>query len=239
MEVKYSLASYFVTLTYDDDHTDGNVWKRDCQLFFKRFRKIYTGKFKYFLCSEYGETTFRPHYHLHLFFCDLITKEQCYDYLKKAWMLDGKPLGQIQIGNTEEGSIWYTTKNHITKNDVPDGLNPCFNLMSKRPAIGSDYVDRMKTYHNSKGRLNRIFGTTCNGYKVALPRYYKEKLYSKLILQLHYAKTLQEHSELISYDDWKKSNPKRSHEDYSRMLIELKVNYERLLKKESKQARKL
>lgn len=237
VEARYSLASYFITLTYDELHCDGNVHKEDIQKFFKRYRKIYKGDFKYFLCAEYGERTYRPHYHLHLFFKDAVQIGDVYDDVSKAWKLDGKKIGNVDIGITESGSIWYTTKNHITKNDVPDGLNPCFNLMSKRPAIGSDYVEKMKLWHKSD--YNRVYATTDDGYKMALPRYYKDKLYNKLILQLHNAKMAKNITELVPMEDWLRANKRATTKDYFIYLSSVYENYNRLLKKESKQNRKL
>lgn len=74
-------SALFVTLTYDDDHVpfvrchDGvmrhNLDPRDPQLFIKRLRKFYDTRFdrklRFYLCGEYGSTTFRPHYHMILF----------------------------------------------------------------------------------------------------------------------------------------------------------------------------
>ena len=69
---------YFVTLTYSDDtlpidvftdsfgakHIIPYVCKRDCQNFFKRLRKRFeNSEIRYYLVSEYGPTTLRPHYH--------------------------------------------------------------------------------------------------------------------------------------------------------------------------------
>ena len=58
-EWKYT---YFVTLTYDDNHVK-DLNKRDLQLFLKRFRKKTGFEMKYYITGEYGEMTFRPHYH--------------------------------------------------------------------------------------------------------------------------------------------------------------------------------
>lgn len=77
--------SWFVTLTYDDEHVPEieflkdvdsetgelldsgrllTLCKRDLQLFNKRLRKHFCDdKIRFFACGEYGETTARPHYH--------------------------------------------------------------------------------------------------------------------------------------------------------------------------------
>jgi len=60
----------FATLTYDDEHLPKNssLDKRDLQKFFKRLRKKYEPKkIRYYACAEYGEKSFRPHYHAAIF----------------------------------------------------------------------------------------------------------------------------------------------------------------------------
>lgn len=85
-ESKYWTYCYFLTLTYNQDtvpmsveKTSGEVsltvHKKDVQDWLKRFRTAYFRKYgenidmKYFITSEYGPRTQRPHYHC-LFFCD-------------------------------------------------------------------------------------------------------------------------------------------------------------------------
>jgi hypothetical protein len=71
-------ASCFITLTYTDENLPNGgsleLSKRDVQLFVKRLRKRLAkelgsdlGKFRYYICGEYGPTTGRPHYHGILF----------------------------------------------------------------------------------------------------------------------------------------------------------------------------
>lgn len=88
LEMQDHEQSYFVTLTYDDEHvpmvapfsridtgetdiTSYTLRKRDFQLFMKRLRKAYGEKYdnriRYFACGEYGPSTLRPHYHSIMF----------------------------------------------------------------------------------------------------------------------------------------------------------------------------
>lgn len=66
-------VSCFITLTYDDDHIpeNGSLDYKAVADFWKRVRKHYYGNkkgaLKYYLCGEYGPTTFRPHYHAAVF----------------------------------------------------------------------------------------------------------------------------------------------------------------------------
>ena len=82
LELETSGSAVFVTLTYDNDHatcckTDeyGNdmfytLVKKDFQDFMKRLRgsSLVNGKkLRFYAAGEYGDNTFRPHYHAILF----------------------------------------------------------------------------------------------------------------------------------------------------------------------------
>ena len=58
--------SYFVTLTYDDDHLKTfSLVPEDLTNFFKRLRNY--KKIRYYACGEYGDKNGRPHYHAIIF----------------------------------------------------------------------------------------------------------------------------------------------------------------------------
>ena len=83
LELQYHESSYFVTLTYDDEHVpvtyysenvDGEARSgltlraRDLQLFMKRLRKEHSyERLRFFACGEYGSNSYRPHYHAIIF----------------------------------------------------------------------------------------------------------------------------------------------------------------------------
>lgn len=77
LEAQEYESNYFITLTYDDEHLpitkEGvpTLKKRDLQLFWKRLRIWCKRNGKpsprYFATGEYGDETFRPHYHVILF----------------------------------------------------------------------------------------------------------------------------------------------------------------------------
>ena len=69
-EMQLHSENTFITLTYDDEHlpNDYSLQKHHLQKFFKRLRRaIEPKKISYFACGEYGETTWRPHYHAIVF----------------------------------------------------------------------------------------------------------------------------------------------------------------------------
>lgn len=90
LEASQHKNSYFITLTYDDDHVPtvehvdsetgliselGNLKKKDLSNFIKMLRQKLDaedkGKIRFFGCGEYGENTARPHFHLIVFGLDL------------------------------------------------------------------------------------------------------------------------------------------------------------------------
>lgn len=85
LEQQYHDYSYFVTLTYDDDHLptseyitdDGEILENatlvpsDLSKFLKALRQAYAKKYdnklRFFGCGEYGSETLRPHFHVIIF----------------------------------------------------------------------------------------------------------------------------------------------------------------------------
>lgn len=67
LEAKQHTQNCVLTLTYADEG-DGELHKRDYQLFMKRLRKRLKGlKIKYFVSGEYGSLRGRPHFHIPIF----------------------------------------------------------------------------------------------------------------------------------------------------------------------------
>lgn len=182
-EYEYSTNfSYFVTLTYDDSYlmfTPGDnftypcVDKRDCQLFIKRLRsRLPEYNIRYFLISEYGETTYRPHYHLLLFNLPFRNAEECRKVLEAVWQL-----GNVDVGCITDASINYCSK-YCIKNFDSDSSGvslKTFLLCSRNPCIGYEYVKRMKSYHLHNFNQNLILP---DGYKASIPRLLYNKIFN-------------------------------------------------------------
>lgn len=163
-------SALFVTLTYSDENLTYSrnfptLVKRDVQLFFKRFRKAHKKAIKYYIVGEYGTRTLRPHYHA------IIFGLSASDY---NTLVDNWGLGNITVSELNIRRLVYTTKFHINKGSYPTGTVPPFSLMSK--GIGLSYVDKMISYHNNDP--GKVYYTLYN-FKKPLPRYYKQKLYSR------------------------------------------------------------
>lgn len=200
-EAKTAYYSLFVTLTYSDEFlpADG-VNKEDVQAFLARLRdrlrKKYEITVRYYIVSEYGPETFRPHYHGLFFFNGYVPDAS--DILS-SW---GK--GFCYLGTVESRTIQYVSSYHITKGGFPRGFNKPFCLMSRRPGIGDSYIrDRsVIRYH-----LPRISGFDSKpvfsvpvegGIHCHMPRFYRDKLFTKKELE-DYRRELQIKQETILY----------------------------------------
>lgn len=66
LEARTHVWSWFVTLTYADEHlpADLSVSRRELQLFLKKLRRNCATKVRFYAVGEYGGLTARPHYHL-------------------------------------------------------------------------------------------------------------------------------------------------------------------------------
>lgn len=180
-EHKYWNDSVFITLTYDDEHlpTDNSLHKEHTQAFMKRLRKALDGrKIKYFLCGEYGDQFGRPHYHAIVFGVSELED----DIIRKCWIL-----GFIKVGEVTKASCKYVAGyvqkkmyGISAKEYEEKGQEPPFILMSRRPGIAEEFVQDYREYLTSHDFLRE------NGYKVAMPRYYEEKVHPRDTDYQHY-----------------------------------------------------
>ena len=128
---------------------------------------------KYYAVGEYGTRTKRPHYHAIMFNLpqDWIVKPQK--------LLDTWSHGHIDIGSSQMASIHYVT-GYIQKGrwepeaDYDDRI-PEFPLMSKKMGLNHLTPQMIKYY---KSRL-QPFVTMEGGIKMPMPRYFRDKIYTK------------------------------------------------------------
>jgi hypothetical protein len=175
-----SKSALFVTLTYENENLHytekgfKNLSKADVQKFFKRLRKLSCNKLKYYAVGEYGSKTCRPHYHIILFNANR-------EIVHKAWTLDKKPIGSIFIGDVTDASIGYTLKYMSKKGKIPvhknDDRQKEFQLMSK--GLGKNYLTEKMIRWHKDDLENRMYVPIKDNKKIAMPRYYKDKMYSE------------------------------------------------------------
>lgn len=167
-------TNYFITLTYDDANypRDGQLSKRDFQLFIKRLRKC-CGSLRYFACGEYGKKSFRAHYHA-IIYGFTGSEEQ----IRGCW---GK--GFIFVGRVTPASCAYVAKylskrydNEWREKLESAGRTPEFSLMSRKPGLGFPFVKEIVN-----GLSNSNIGTVptvlrINGRFMVLGRYLRQKI---------------------------------------------------------------
>jgi len=160
----------FITLTYSDECVpgDGSLRLRDFQLFMKRLRKHFSDRsIRFFHCGEYGETTFRPHYHSILFGCHfsdrvLFSKSDsgC-DVFVSELLTSLWTHGHAVVGDFTFESAAYCARYVMKKvggdraqrhyqriiaetGEVVDVV-PEYATMSRRPGIGSGWFDKFSS----------------------------------------------------------------------------------------------
>lgn len=189
---KVSESASFVTLTYKTKYVPmskrgfmtlppkASTKDAPCpinfQAFMKRLRKWHKNKtLRYYAVGEYGSERMRPHFHAIIFNLDR-------EYVERAWSdpKTGEPLGDVFIGEVTGASVAYTTKYMSKGKLIPVHANddrlPEYSLMSKKLGINYLTPDIIR-YHQAD--LTRNYITLEGGHKIALPRYFREKIYTE------------------------------------------------------------
>lgn len=181
MEYEYNKECYFLTLTYNDENVPVSLQKSHCQKFIKRLRNTFDFlNVKYFICGEYGEKTYRPHYHAIIFGVDFLNpnifKPKKYDnnnHFYSDKLNDLWSFGYVIYAKANSSNIGYTTrytyKKVGTDKKLKDfGLQDTFLLCSHK--LGLDYFLKNKDEIINRGCLY------FNGQQYSIPRYFLKKL---------------------------------------------------------------
>lgn len=189
----------FLTLTYDDifvPRTETNqltLEPKDLTKWIKRLR-YEIGKtpkpIKYYAVGEYGENTYRPHYHGIFFNLPV-------DYTKYHKDSDGNThtlfdqswyMGKTHIGTGTSKSFQYVA-NYLQKKDVHkwnenDLRVPEFSRNSLGLGLSMVMNDDLSLTQMGLHLKKLTKGyVTKNGYKKPLPRYYRDKIFSRAELK--------------------------------------------------------
>ncbi len=203
LELKYHPQSWFVTLTYDNEHlplnevvdmetgeivSNATLCKRDFQLFMKRLRKNYKydNHLKYFCAGEYGSQTYRPHYHAIIFGLQLDDlqlykmAEDGYSYYNSEFLSKCWNKGHVVVGKCNWDTCAYTARYIMKKQygsaaEIYERYNivPEFTLMSRKPAIGLQYYEDNKDTIFDSDFI--YVGTEEGSHAIRPPRYYERK----------------------------------------------------------------
>lgn len=136
----------FLTLTYSNDCLPkGGLCKSDLQKFIRRLRDKTGKKIRYFACGEYGEHTYRPHYHLIIFnwFPEDARFLKFSDFggylFTSRILLELWPFGISSVGEVTYASCGYVAR-YCQKKLAKQNDNKEFCLMSRRPGIGEKFL---------------------------------------------------------------------------------------------------
>lgn len=177
-EAKYSRNTFFVTLTYEDEflpYSDLGVSTLDPNRLHKFVKDLrYNFSFRYFACGEYGDKFERPHYHMILFVNEDLTLTQIENFISKRW-----PDGFVKVESPiTAGRAKYCAKYSMKQVGFDYGdVVPPFARMSRRPGIGKKFLDNLNVPLFRKLQLWHVHDY--QGTPYPLPRYYRERLYSK------------------------------------------------------------
>lgn len=162
--------------------------KRDCQLFIKRLRYFINqiAKYehlRYFITGEYGGRTYRPHYHLLLFFDSEKVAENINELLCKSWKL-----GNIYDPHFVNGSASEYVASYVNSfSKLPSiyshvGLRQ-FTLYSKQPAIGTLQIlrqDYSKIFFEKLNKIRLFKGDIHEFVDVPLWRSIQDRLFPRI-----------------------------------------------------------
>lgn len=241
-------VSTFLTLTYSNENLPIGTYgiptlvKDDVQKFMKRLRQwLYPQKVRFFCGAEYGDTTKRPHYHLALFgvspqddriFDHFEKQDDGYLCRCKAWNLGLSHVGEVDIGSANYigGYCLKKVMGKGAKQYYEDkGILAPFSLMSRRPGIGFDYMEKYADEFIKHGNC------LVNSQATGLPRYYKEKLNFKDTDFYHdFMDKRQEYLEKVYSEMWMSSTDLqksiKDHLEQQRQAEENSKFYERIVK---------
>ena len=132
-----------MTLTYNEKTLPygSTLVPSDVQKFLKRLRKaLYPTKIRYFFVGEYGDQTWRPHYHAAIFGLDAFTgggDDGRQGLVQECWGKGYTFTGDLSLQSASYICGYVTKK--MTKKDHPElrGRYPEFARMSLKPGIGA------------------------------------------------------------------------------------------------------
>lgn len=135
----------------------------------RRIKKVWNEQLKFLYVLEYGTKHQRPHYHFLMF--NLKNIQNVY----RAWSINKKPIGRIDVGKVENASINYVVGYIGKRIGIPttpdDQRLPEYRENSQK--FGDGFLE-------TTGKWNKKYEegyTVLDGITYKLPRYLKNKLF--------------------------------------------------------------
>lgn len=174
--------SSFITLTYDNDHLpeNGSLVRSDLMNFIKLIRRKSPKKLRYFGVGEYGEETYRPHYHLALFGWNPLFNKP----VEKAWNKGFTMTGDLN-NDSAAYLVGYQTSKVGKVQDMKLGPKrvPMFTTMSKQEGgLGIGAIKKMadKILEQEHFDIRKINAINYGSKTVPLGRYLTKKMAESL-----------------------------------------------------------
>jgi len=201
---------YFITLTISQEgiaeleEKTGLKWKENpneiatkgLRLFLERCRKDTSKSIKHWCVTELGEKNDRIHLH------GIFFGQKSAELIKKHWKYGFSFIGQY----CNSQSVNYMTK-YMLKVDTKHPEFKQIVLSSK--GIGSGYMDRLDYLWQKQNykNINVATYTFRNGTKMAMPKYYKNKIFTEKEREKMWINNLNRgllwiYGEKVKADDW-------------------------------------
>ena len=219
---------YFITLTIspegikDLEQKTGLKWvenpneiaTKGLRLFLERVRKDTKKSLRHWCVTELGEENDRIHLH------GIFFGQKSVEMIKKHWKYGFSFIGQY----CNSRSVNYMTK-YMLKVDIK---HPEFKqIVLASPGIGSGYFNRLD-YLWQKQNYKRIEVPTYtfrNGTKMAMPKYYKDKLFTEKERNIMWINNLNRgilwiYGEKVKANDWKAiDNLRKYWQDFGKKIM--------------------
>ncbi|QCQ85044.1 replication initiator protein [Blackfly microvirus SF02] len=202
-EAQMHRANSFITLTYSDEFLPGHAPHdfrypgdldyRDFQAFAHRLRKK-VGSFRHYTCGEYGERSWRPHFHACIFGIGFADREYWrksdsgFPVYRSKLLESTWGLGLCELGDVSFESAAYVARycmkkvtgvnadSHYAKLSPVTGeifqLTPEFVHMSLKPGIGATWFDKYQ------GDVLHRDAVVVDGVETRIPRYYDKRFFA-------------------------------------------------------------
>ena len=187
-EIRHDNKGKFVTLTFSNESIkelaneikglkgydlDNEIATLATRRFLERWRKKYKKSVKHWLVTELGGNG-TENIHMH----GIIWTNETNETITKIWKY-----GYTWIGDKNNGGyVNERTINYIVKyvNKVDEKHKEYNSKILTSPGIGKKYIERIDAKENKyKDKETKETYTTRNGIKIALPIYYRNKIYNE------------------------------------------------------------
>lgn len=223
-EIRHNKTGKFVTLTFSNEsikklskeikdvsgyNLDNEIATLATRRFLERWRKKYRKSVKHWLVTELGSNG-TENIHMH----GIIWTEETAKTINEIW-----GYGYTWVGDKENnGYVNEKTINYIVKyvNKTDEKHKEYNSKILTSPGIGKNYIERIDSKKNKyNGTKTKETYTTRQGTKLAMPIYYRNKIYTEEEREKLWLQKLDEETRYICGE---KISIKQSEESYYKTL---------------------